>query len=397
MNKSMVWRTLGILIALSMLLSACSGAATPATATPAKGANATDTPSAAAEQKVTSSGFVCPEPENKAQLTSKELNLFVWTEYIPQDMIDCFQLIYGIKINRDEYSSNEDMYAKVSAGGVNYDLLLPTDYIITLMIRQNMLQKIDKAKITSMKNFDPTYLNLAFDPGNEYTVPYEVGTDALIYDSETVSNPPKSWADLWKPEYADHLVLLDDSRVAIGFTLLTLGYDINTTDPKQLDEAKVKLAELVKNVKLFDSDSPKTALIAGDVNVGSTWTGEAFAAHQEKPSLTYVYPIEGATIWQDNWVIPKDAGHQDAIYAWLNYINQGNVFWLMLRDYSYTNPNKAALDYAKDNQPDLYKTYMDSPITNVPADALAKTHRIDDVGDAVKLYDQIWTEVKGGS
>lgn len=401
MSKSSIWKTPAILILLSMVISSCSGGAQPAATQPAAATQApavqsTDTPAAtAAPQLTTSSGFVCPEPQNKAQLTSKELNLFVWTEYVPQDMIDCFQLVYGIQVNRDEYSSNEDMYAKISAGGVSYDMLQPTDYIISLLVRQGMLQKIDKTRFLDMGNFDPNYLGLSFDPNNDYTIPWEAGTDALVYNSATVSNPPKAWADLWRPEYAGKMILLDNSRVGIGFTLLTLGYGINTTDPKQLAEAKVKLAQLVKGVKVFDSDSPKTALIAGDVNVGSTWTGEAFLAQKEKSTITYAYPTEGAILWQDNWVITKDAAHLDAVYAWLNYINQGDVFWLMLRDFTYTNPNRAALDYAKANQTELYTAYMNSIITNTPKDVLQNGHRMDDVGDAAKIYDQIWTEVKG--
>jgi spermidine/putrescine-binding protein len=381
MNKTKLFKLLAFFAIASVMLAACGGAA--ATATPAKTA------------KVTSTGYECPEPEFPAQVTSKELNLFVWTEYIPPDMQECFELVYNVKVNRDEYSANEEMYAKLSAGGTAYDLVQPTDYIVSLMIRQGLLQKLDHAKLPALKNFDPNYLNFSFDPNNEYTIPYQAGTDAIVVNTDAVSNPPKSWADLWNPDYAGRMVFLDDSRAVIGATLLTLGYDVNTTDPKQLDEAKAKLAELVPNVKLFDSDSPKTALIAGDVDLGMTWTGEAFLAQQEKPSIQYVYPTEGAILWQDNWAMPKDAPHPDLAYAWLNYTMQGNIFWMMLRDFPYTNPNKAALDYAKDNQKDIYDAYINSPITNTPAEAIQNGHRIDDVGDALPLYDQIWTEVKG--
>ncbi len=289
----------------------------------------------------------CPEPNPKMEVTSKELNLFVWTEYIPQQTIDCFEQVYGITVNQSEYSSNEEMYAKLNAGGANYDLVQPTDYIVAPMIRQGLLQELDKSKLPVLENFDPNYLNLPFDPDNKYTIPYQAGTDALVFNTDAVQDPPKSYADLWKPDYAGRLVMLDDSRAIIGATLLTLGYDPNTTDPAQLDEAKNKLAELVPGVKLFDSDSPKSALIAGDVDLGITWTGEAVLAQRENPAIQYGYPTEGTILWQDNYAIPKDAPHLDAAYAWLNYTLQGDVFWKMLEDFPYTNPNKAALEFAK--------------------------------------------------
>jgi spermidine/putrescine-binding protein len=324
------------------------------------------------------------------------LNLFVWTEYIPTEWKDCFELVYGVKINHDEYSSNEEMYAKLSAGGVNYDLVQPTDYIVALMIRQGLLQKIDKSQINFIENIDPRYLGLEMDPNNDYTLPYQGGSEALIYNSATVANPPQSWADLWNPEYAGRMVFLDDSRVVIGLTLLSLGYDLNTTNPAELEEAKIKLAQLVPGIKLFDSDSPKTALIAGDVDLGMTWTGEAFVAQQENPDFVYHYPSEGAILWQDNWAIPATASNLDAAYAWMNYTMQGNMFWLMLRDFPYENPNTAALEFARTNEPELYEAYMASEITNVPSYVFETGHRIKDVGDATPLYDQIWTEVKGG-
>ena len=383
MRKSNLFKLLALFVIASMALAACGdgGAAEPATGS--------DGP------KTTSTGFVCPEPSPRMEVTSTELNIFVWTEYFPQDMLDCFELVYGIKLNRDEYSSNEEMYAKISAGGTAYDLAQPTDYIVGLMIRQELLQELDKSKLPNIGSFDAGWMDQDFDPGNKFTLPYLGGTDAIVVNTATVENIPQSWADLWKPEYAGRMVFLDDSRAVIGITLMTLGYDPNTTDPAQLEEAKNKLAELVPNIKVFDSDSPKSALIAGDVDLGMVWTGEAFIANQENPDIQYVYPSEGPILWQDNWVMLKDASHADAAYAWLNYTMQGDVFWLTIRDFQYTNPNKAALEYAKANQPEVYQAYIDSPITNPPAEAVANGKGIKDVGDATPLFDNIWVEVKG--
>ncbi len=390
MSKKL-FQALALVIILSLSLAACGGGT--------NGGGA----------KVTTSGFTCPEPEYPMEVTSKELNIFVWTEYIPSDAIECFELVYGVKVNREEYSANEDMYAKLSAGGTNYDLVQPTDYIVGLMIRTGLLQELDQSKLPVIKDFDSKYLNFSFDPGNKYTVPYLVGTDAIVYNADKVATAPTSWNDLWNPEYAGRLIMLDDSRAVIGLTLLTLGFDPNTTNQDELQAAKEKLAQLVPNVRAFDSDSPKTALIAGDVDLGMTWTGEAFLAQQENPSIQYVYPSEGAILWQDNYAMPKGAPHVDAAYAWLNYTMQSSMFWMILRDFPYTNPSKAALDYAKGNQmavkdvngndttlAALYDAYINSPITNTPQEAIDNGHRIDDVGEALPLYDKIWTEVKGG-
>jgi spermidine/putrescine-binding protein len=405
-----------------MVLTACGGGAAPATQAPqpaqptqAPAEKPTEAALPAGEfvskpgDKVTSSGFVCPEAQPKLDVTSTELNLFVWTEYLPQDAIECFELVYGIKVNHGEYSANEEMYAKLNAGGANYDVVQPTDYIVSLMIRQGLLQKLDKSKLPVLQYFDPNYLNLPFDPNNEYTVPYQAGTDAIVINTDVIKDPPKSYADLWKPEFVDpkRMIVLDDSRAIIGATLLTLGYDVNTTDEKQLEEAKAKLQELAKGIKLYNSDAVRANLLAGDVDLGITWTGEAFLAQQENPAIQYVYPTEGAILWQDNYAIPKDAPHPDATYAWLNYTLQPDVFFLMLRDFPYTMPSKGALDFAKGSDlklkdadgneiavADLYDAYMASPITNTPADDLKKGHRIEDVGEATPLYDQIWTEIK---
>jgi spermidine/putrescine-binding protein len=236
-----------------------------------------------------------------------------------------------------------------------------------------------------------------------------VGTDAIVVNTRAVATVPQSWGDLWNSEYAGRLVFLDDARAVIGVTLLALGYDVNTTDPVQLEEARDKLNEIIPNIKVFDSDSPKTALLAGAVDLGMTWTGEAFIAQQGNPEILNVFPTEGAILWQDNWALLKNAPHSDAAYAWLNYINQGNVFWMIIRDWPYINPNQAALDFARDNPmkvldvdgnettlATLYDAYMSSPITNVPASIVQKGHRIVDVGEIASLYEDIWEEVRNG-
>ena len=369
---------MAIATASAVLLAACSGGAKPA-----------------AEPLTTSSGFVCPEPNPRLEVTSKELNLFVWTEYIPQDILDCYEQIYGVKVNREEYSSNEEMYAKLSKGATTYDLAQPTDNFLPLMVRTGLLQKLESAKLPNLKNIAPQFLPMHGDATGEYAVPYMAGTQAIVANTDKVDQKPSSWADLWNPDYADRMVFVDDPRVTIGLALLAEGKDPNTTDPAELEAIKPKVAELVKNVRIFDSDSPKSALIAGDADLGMMWTAEAELANRELGTIEYVYPSEGQFNFQDGYVMLADAPHADAVYAFLNYTLQGDVFWKMLEEFPYTMPNQAALDYAKEQQPELYDAYMNSPITNTPPDVWAKGHWVEDIGEATPLYEQMWTEIKG--
>jgi spermidine/putrescine-binding protein len=393
------WRRWALGLVATLLVAGCAGAPAP---------GAAPAPAEEEEAPAAAEGFVCPEPSPRMEVTSTQLNLFVWTEYIPEELIDCFEEVYGVTVNREEYSSNEEMYAKLLAGGAGYDLVQPTDTIVSLMIRQGLLQPLDMEQLHILDNLDPDYLDLAFDPGNEYTIPYQAGADAIVVNTDAVETIPTSWADLWNPEYAGRMVAVDDARVLIGITLLTEGYDINTTDPADLEAIRPRLAELVSGIRIFDSDSPKTALIAGDADLGIVWTGEAFLAQRENPAIEFVYPAEGAVVWQDNYAIPADAPNLDAAYAWINYTLQPDLFWLMLRDFPYINPNLAALEYARtselaiedfdgnDTTPAaLYEAYMASSITNMPDEETERGLRIVDVAEALPLYDQLWTEVKG--
>lgn len=345
--------------------------------------------------KISSSGFVCPEPSPRMDVTSKDLNLFLWIEYIPADIIECFSLQYGVKVNEDYFSSNEELNAKMlTAGNASpYDVVHPSDYIIDVMAREKLIQELDMSRIPNWKNLNNDML-VAYRDTLKYVVPYQIGTQSIIYNSDTVTNPPTSWADLWSEEYRGRIVSIDDTRVIIGMTLLTLGYSVNETDPAHLEEAKQKLIELMPNIRLFDSDSPKSALLAGDVDLGIVWNGEAFLARQENSAFEYVFPSEGTIIFYDGLALPANAPHVDAAYAFFNYLLQGDLNWMVLVDYPYTNPNQAALDFARANHPDVYETYMASPITNTPPDVFAAGHDVADLGETLLLYDEIWTEVK---
>lgn len=337
-----------------------------------------------------------PTEVGEAKPQSKQLNLYAWSEYVPQALLDGFSEKYGITVNYDAYSSNEELLAKLQAGASGYDVIIPSDYTVGILKSQGLLEELDMSQIPNFANVGDEFKSPYFDEGNQYSVPYQWGTVGLVVDTNKVTRPITQWADLWDPEFKGRVVLLDDEHEVLGMVLLTLGYDKNSIDPAQLEEAKAKMLELMPNVRLMDSDSPKTALLAGEVWLGQTWNGEAAIAHGENSAIDYICPKEGCGIWYDNLAIPKGAPHKDAALAFLNYVLSPEASVLITKEFPYSNPNKAALDLLKTQDPDLYEAYMNFAATNPPLDAIKAAHPVKDKGEATPLWDRIWTEIKGG-
>jgi spermidine/putrescine-binding protein len=324
-----------------------------------------------------------------------ELNLYAWSEYVPQELLDNFTAKTGIKVNYDTYSSNEEMLAKLQAGASGYDLVIPTDYTVDVMIKQGLIEPIDLTKIPNFGNIDPQFADQYYDPGNKYSVPYMWGTTALAYESTKVPFEPKSWADLWDPAFENQLVVLDDSREVPGMALMVLGYDKNSVSPQELEEAKQKLIALKPNIKLFDSDVPESALLTGEASAGLVYNGNAAIGHSENENIMYICPVEGCTLWIDNFVTPKGAPHKDAAMAFIDFALDPVQSVIITANFPYSNPNAAALEYMKTNDPDAYATYMDYPATNPSAEFLGGASPTKDVGEATTLYDELWTDFKG--
>jgi spermidine/putrescine-binding protein len=339
----------------------------------------------------------CSSGQTSTAVPSKELNLYAWSEYIPKEMLTNFTNQTGIKVNYDTFSSNEELLAKLQVGATGYDLVIVSDYTVAILKGQNRLESLDKSQLPNLINIGDAFKNPSYDLGGQFTVPYQWGTVGLAINTDKVKQPITRWADLWNPAFKEKIVLLDDEFEVLGMVLQTLGFDKNTQDPKQLEAAKAKFATLRPNVKLFDSDSPKTALLSGEVVMGMVWNGEAALAHRENPKIVYICPQEGCGIWHDNWAIPKGAPHKDAALAFINYSLTPEAGMLITREFPYSNPNKAALELLKSKDPKAYKAYMDFPATNPPLAFVKAAKPVDEKGDATPLWDRVWTEVKGGS
>lgn len=332
--------------------------------------------------------LLCQATALAALRRTPELNVFNWTEYLPQEVLNAFAKEYGVKVNYDTYSSNEEMLAKLSAGASGYDIVVPSDYMVTILRKQNLLEPLDKKALPNMKNLEPSLLNQEFDPGNKYSVPYMWGTVGIAVNTTKVKEKITGWKDLWNTKYKGRIVLPDDSREVIGMALQVLGKTRNSTNAKDLEAAKQRLKSLVPLVKAFDSDSPKSLLLSGEVYLGMVWSGEAVLANMENPNIIYVIPEEGGGIWMDNLAIPKSARNKDMAHKFIDFLLRPQIGAKLSEAYPYGNPNKASHAFTS---PEIIK----NPACYPSAAALKRAEWLTDVGAATVIYDRIWTELKG--
>lgn len=332
----------------------------------------------------------CGGASSETTASPGELNLYVWTEYVPDSVIEKFESETGIKVNVSTYSSNEDMLAKVkSEAEGTYDIVQPTDYMVAQMIAQGMLEELDQDALTNLGNIGEAYLNPDYDPNNVYSVPYQGGAVAIAVNTKEVpSGTIQSYADLFDPAYQNSLVVLDDYRAIIGVAARSLGYSMNETDPTRLAEIKDRLLSLKDNIKLYDSDSPKNALISGDCYLGVCWTAEIALAMDENPDIEIVYPTEGAYLFMDNWCIPKGAKNYEQAMQFINFMLDPENVQLVLAEFPYMNPNTTAVEA-------MGEEYMSNIAKNPPQEVIEKGEYVQNLDtDTMAIYDQMWTELK---
>jgi spermidine/putrescine transport system permease protein len=318
---------------------------------------------------------------------AKEVNLLNWSEYMPQSVLDQFEEEYGIKVNYSEMSSNEEMLAKISAGGSGYDITVATDYMVDIMLKQDLLEKIDKSAVTNRANIGSEFLTKEFDQEGDYFIPYMWGNVVIAVNTDKVKTEVGSFKDLWKPEFKNALVVPDDMRSLIGVANKVQGKSLNETDVTVLEESKKLLQELQANIKAYDSDSPKTMLVNGEALAGIVWGGEASLARQENPAIQTVLPSEGMELWQDNFVIPKGAPHKKEAELFINFILRPEISAEISKEFPYANPNLAAHEFIDAN-------ILNDPAVYTPEAAKARSEFMTDLGAATREYDRIWSEIK---
>lgn len=315
------------------------------------------------------------------------LYVYNWGDYIDEDVIDQFEDEFDVRVVYDTFSTNEDMYVKVTSGGSNYDVLFPSDYMIKRMIDEDLLAKIDMSNIPNHQYIDETFKSLEHDPNNEYSVPYMWGTVGILYNKSMVNEPVTSWDILWDPAYSKNILMIDSQRDAIGLTLKRLGYTLNSTNPAELEEAKQALIAQKPLVLAYVVDEAKDKMVAGEAALAVVWSGDAVYAMRENPDLDYVIPVEGGNLWFDGMVIPKTSNNRELAEAFINFLNRTEIA-LANTDYiGYSTPHVEA---RKLLEPELANNLAAYP----EQEDLDNNEVFVHIGEMLREYDRIWTEIK---
>jgi spermidine/putrescine transport system permease protein len=270
------------------------------------------------------------------------LNLFGWSEYVPQTVIEAFTKETGVKVNFETYASNEELIAKLIAGGGRYDLVQPSDYAAEVMIRQKLLATLDSTKLANRRNLLPDFRGRPHDPEDRFTVPYMSGTVGIVINTDKVKTPVRGYRDVFEARFANRIVVLNDNREIVSWALYSLGLPVNKIDAASLAQARPVIGEWVKRVKVFDSDSPKTPLLNGDVDLGIVWSGEAALLWKQDRKFQYVIPAEGAHQFIDVLAIPANAKNKDSAHRFIDFILRPEISKLISAAFPYTNPNAEA-------------------------------------------------------
>ncbi|MBQ9854500.1 MAG: spermidine/putrescine ABC transporter substrate-binding protein [Bacilli bacterium] len=325
----------------------------------------------------------CNKQENR-----KSVNILNWSSYIPDSVLIDFEKETGININYGTYSSNEECLAKVSnAKSGTYDLIFPSDYMVEIMISRNLLEKIDKNELKNINNINLEYMNLEYDPNNDYSLPFIAASTIISVNRDKIKDEINSYNDLLNPKYKNEIVLIDDQRIIIGMALLANGFDMNSTNKTELRIARDWLQRLKRNLKAFDSDSPKNFLISEEASIAVLWNAEGAIASIENNNIENIYPKEGIAISIDNFVIPKNAKNKDEAYIFIDYILRPDIMKKIINNYPYKNVN-IETDKILDD------TYIKNNASNIPNEIFNNGMFVKNIGDKIQLYDKIWAEIK---
>ena len=328
--------------------------------------------------------------------TDGDLAFFNWSEYMDPDLITAFQDEFGVTVTEDFYPSNEEMFAKISPGGTGFDMIVPSDYMISILISEDLVQPLQKDAIPNHGNIGDKFNNPPFDPGSVYTLAYQWGTTGVGVDlGVTGHDIPQTWGLLFDAGLAEQyglsgkISLLDDPRETMGAALKYLGYSLNSTSADELAEAEAVIADAVSRVAAFDSDQYSELVVAGETVVGHGYSGNFLWDFEEGESeYTYFVPDEGGTKWVDGMAILAEAPHPCTAHAFINFLLDAHN-GAQLTNYNwYASPNAASEQY-------IDQEVLDNQIIYPSAATMERLEFIEDTGEFEIEYTDALTRGRG--
>jgi spermidine/putrescine transport system substrate-binding protein len=330
-------------------------------------------------------GWTCPEA-----VRGGTLNVYNWSTYVAPDTISNFEVLCEATVVYDIYDGNESLLARLRQGNPGYDIAVPTDYAVAIMITEGLVEPLDFANIPNFANVSTNLKNPPSDPESRYSVPYQWGTIGIGYNTTTVTEAPTSWNDMFT--FEGNVAWLEDTRGVMGIALIMLGFDPNTTDAAEIEQARDFLATRGTNVRYIAGDDGQALLERGEVDMTIEYNGDIFQLIDscECDTYAYVVPNEGSQIWVDNLVIPVDAPNKALAEAFIDYILAPRVGADLSNFTAYASPNQAAIDQAL-IEADLLSNTAIYP----PAETLSNLFFINEVpADVAALYNDAWDQIK---
>lgn len=315
------------------------------------------------------------------------LNVYNWGDYIDASVLKDFEKEFNVKVNYNTFTTNEDMYVSIKKGGTSYDVAFPSDYMIERMIDEDLLEKIDKGKITNLSNIEDRFLDLDFDPNNDYSIPYMWGTVGIIYNKTMVDDVVDSWDILWNEKYKDQILMLDSQRDSIAVALKKLDYSMNSRDLNELEEAKDQLIKQKSLVYAYVGDEVKDLMVGEEAALAVVWSGDAVAMIRENENLEYIIPKEGTNLWFDNMVIPKTSKNKELAEEFINFMQRPEIAARNTDYIGYSTPNYKALEL-------LPEELVNDKVAYPTDEEIGETEIFKDPKDFLKVYDEIWLEIK---
>ncbi len=317
-----------------------------------------------------------------------EVNVYNWGEYIDEEVLEQFEDETGIKVNYTTYSDNESMYSTLKNGAAQYDVIIPSDYMISRLISEDGLEKLNFDNIPNYANIDDAYRDMEYDPQNEYSVPYMWGVVGIVYNKTMLDYTPTSWDVLWDENLSGQILMFDNSRDALAIALEKLVYSLNTTDEGELKEAQELLVQQKPLVQAYVMDQIFDKMEAGEAAVGPYYAGDAVTMMEENPDLDFFFPEEGSNYYVDAMCIPKGASNKDNAEAFINFMCDPEIMAANAEYIHYSTPSSAAKEL-------LEEEFKNSPISYPGEDVLKRTEVFVNLPQqTLDLYDSMWIDLK---